>query len=319
MRSTSGRRLDPRRRHGRPFRAQHHHRSGVVKALRPSRRAARRPPDDLDPVDLFLDAFAEAGADVDDGSSTRPVPHLHRTIQHIKALGKKAGVSLNPATPVDALDYVLDDLDLVLVMSVNPGFGGQKFISSQLRKIETIAKQIAVRGLDAQLEVDGGSIQKRRGRRSTLARPRSSRAQRSSAAVPTHTRATSRHSGEAHERRWLGRRTRGRLEARSGLALLAPQAWQAAAQAGRCAARSCPRRQATRRSIARRPLHRRQRDACAEGPRPGERRHNGRDRRAAAKLLLAPRSRGRSVAGARREARRGGGRPLAARSRTKGR
>jgi ribulose-phosphate 3-epimerase len=83
-------------------------------------------------------------------------PHLHRTVQRIKGLGRKAGVSLNPATPVDALDYVLDELDLVLVMSVNPGFGGQKFISSQLGKLESIAKTIARRGLDIELEVDGG-------------------------------------------------------------------------------------------------------------------------------------------------------------------
>jgi ribulose-phosphate 3-epimerase len=128
---------------------------GVVKALRPH---TRKPFDVhlmISPVDLFLDAFAEAGADI---MTVHPEagPHLHRTIQHIKSLGKKAGVSLNPATPVDALDYVLDDLDLVLVMSVNPGFGGQKFISSQLRKIETIANQIAARSLDIQLEVDGG-------------------------------------------------------------------------------------------------------------------------------------------------------------------
>jgi ribulose-phosphate 3-epimerase len=128
---------------------------GVVKALRPH---TEKPFDVhlmISPVDLFLDAFAEAGADI---MTVHPEagPHLHRTVQHIKSLGKKAGVSLNPATPVDALDYVLDELDLVLVMSVNPGFGGQKFISSQLRKIETVAKQIAARGLDVQLEVDGG-------------------------------------------------------------------------------------------------------------------------------------------------------------------
>src|SRR5207253_9865317 len=83
-------------------------------------------------------------------------PHLQRTIQRIKALGKKAGVSLNPATPVDVLDYVLDEIDLVLVMSVNPGFGGQKFITGQLRKIDAIASRIARQGLDIQLEVDGG-------------------------------------------------------------------------------------------------------------------------------------------------------------------
>jgi ribulose-phosphate 3-epimerase len=109
----------------------------------------------ISPVDPFLDAFAEAGADI---ITVHPEagPHLHRTIQHIKALGKKAGVSLNPATPVDALDYVLEDIDLVLVMSVNPGFGGQKFIDSQLAKIERIGESIVQRGLDVELEVDGG-------------------------------------------------------------------------------------------------------------------------------------------------------------------
>jgi ribulose-phosphate 3-epimerase len=127
----------------------------VVKALRPH---TTKPFDVhlmISPVDSFLDAFAEAGADI---ITVHPEagPHLHRTVQRVKALGRKAGVSLNPATPVDALDYVLDDLDLVLVMSVNPGFGGQKFISSQLGKLESIAKTIAQRGLDIELEVDGG-------------------------------------------------------------------------------------------------------------------------------------------------------------------
>jgi ribulose-phosphate 3-epimerase len=127
----------------------------VVKALRPH---TTKPFDVhlmISPVDPFLDAFAEAGADI---ITVHPEagPHLHRTVQRVKSLGKKAGVSLNPATAVDALDYVLDELDLVLVMSVNPGFGGQKFISSQLRKIETIAALIQQRGLDIQLEVDGG-------------------------------------------------------------------------------------------------------------------------------------------------------------------
>ena len=128
---------------------------GVVKALRP---CSKKPFDVhlmISPVDPFLDDFAEAGADI---ITVHPEagPHLHRTVQRVKALGLKAGVSLNPATPVDALDYVLEDLDLVLVMSVNPGFGGQKFISSQLGKIEIIAERIAARGLDVQLEVDGG-------------------------------------------------------------------------------------------------------------------------------------------------------------------
>jgi ribulose-phosphate 3-epimerase len=127
----------------------------VVKALRPH---TKKPFDVhlmISPVDPFLDAFAEAGADI---ITVHPEagPHLHRTVQRVKALGKKAGVSLNPATPADALDYVLDQLDLVLVMSVNPGFGGQKFISSQLGKIEAIASTIARRGLDIVLEVDGG-------------------------------------------------------------------------------------------------------------------------------------------------------------------
>ncbi len=109
----------------------------------------------ISPVDPFLDAFAEAGADI---ITVHPEagPHLHRTIQRIKGLGKKAGVSLNPATPAKALDYVLGDVDLVLVMSVNPGFGGQKFITSQLRKIEAIANRIAKERLEVRLEVDGG-------------------------------------------------------------------------------------------------------------------------------------------------------------------
>lgn len=127
----------------------------VVKALRPS---SQKPFDVhlmISPVDPFLDAFAEAGADI---ITVHPEagPHLHRTVQRIKSLGRKAGVSLNPATPVDVLDYVLDEIDLVLVMSVNPGFGGQKFIPSQLGKIESIAERIAARGLDIELEVDGG-------------------------------------------------------------------------------------------------------------------------------------------------------------------
>jgi ribulose-phosphate 3-epimerase len=109
----------------------------------------------ISPVDPFLDAFAEAGADI---ITVHPEagPHVHRTVQRIKALGKKAGVSLNPATPAKMLDYILEDIDLVLVMSVNPGFGGQKFISSQLRKIEAIAKRIAKESLDVLIEVDGG-------------------------------------------------------------------------------------------------------------------------------------------------------------------
>lgn len=128
---------------------------GVVKALRPH---SAKPFDVhlmISPIDSFLHAFAEAGADI---ITVHPEagPHLHRTIQHIKSLGKKAGVSLNPATPAKMLDYVLEEIDLVLVMSVNPGFGGQKFIASQLKKIEAIANRIAKEGLEVEVEVDGG-------------------------------------------------------------------------------------------------------------------------------------------------------------------
>jgi len=127
----------------------------VVKALRPH---SSKPFDVhlmISPVDPFLDAFAEAGADI---ITVHPEagPHLHRTLQRIRALGKKAGVSLNPATPAKMLDYVLEEVDLVLVMSVNPGFGGQKFISSQLRKIEAVATRISKENFDILVEVDGG-------------------------------------------------------------------------------------------------------------------------------------------------------------------
>jgi len=127
----------------------------VVKALRPH---TAKPFDVhlmISPVDNFLDAFAEGGADI---LTVHPEagPHLHRSIQRIKGLGKKAGVSLNPATPAKMLDYVLEDIDLVLIMSVNPGFGGQAFIDSQLAKIEAVAKRVAKLGLDIAIEVDGG-------------------------------------------------------------------------------------------------------------------------------------------------------------------
>jgi ribulose-phosphate 3-epimerase len=127
----------------------------VVKAL----RAHSKQPFDchlmVSPVDPLVSAFAEAGADV---ISFHPEagPHVHRTIQLIKSLGKKAGCVLNPATPLAAIENVLGDLDLVLVMSVNPGFGGQSFIASQLGKIEAIRKRIDKQGLTVDLEVDGG-------------------------------------------------------------------------------------------------------------------------------------------------------------------
>ena len=105
--------------------------------------------------DLYISEFAEAGADIITVHQ-EAVSHLHRTIQLIKSLGKKAGVSLNPATPVETLDVILDELDLVLVMSVNPGFGGQAFIPSALDKISALRQRITQRGLDTEIEVDGG-------------------------------------------------------------------------------------------------------------------------------------------------------------------
>ena len=127
----------------------------VVKALRPHTTKVMDVHLMITPVDPMLDAFAEAGSDIITVHQEAG-PHLHRTIQRIKALGKKAGVSLNPATPAKMLDYVLEEIDLVLVMSVNPGFGGQSFIESQLRKIESIRKMIDKLGKAIHLEVDGG-------------------------------------------------------------------------------------------------------------------------------------------------------------------
>lgn len=127
----------------------------VIKAIRPY---SDKPFDAhlmIAPVDPMLDAFAEAGCD---HIIVHPEagPHIHRSIQRIKALGKKAGIALNPGTPAKMLDYLLEEIDIVLVMSVNPGFGGQKFIYSQRRKIEAIANQIAKKNLDVIIEVDGG-------------------------------------------------------------------------------------------------------------------------------------------------------------------
>ena len=127
----------------------------VIKSLRPH---SSKPFDVhlmIAPVDQFIADFADAGADI---LTVHPEagPHLHRTLQSIRAHGMKPGVALNPATPVDVLDYVIDDIDMILVMSVNPGFGGQSFIDSQLRKIEALRKMIEATGRDIILEVDGG-------------------------------------------------------------------------------------------------------------------------------------------------------------------
>ncbi len=127
----------------------------VVKALRPHSKLPFDVHLMISPVDAFIHDFAEAGADI---VTVHPQagPHLHRTIQLIKSLGKKAGVALNPATPVDALDYLWGDIDLVLVMSVNPGFAGQKFIDAQIDKIAAVRRRIDETGRTIDLEVDGG-------------------------------------------------------------------------------------------------------------------------------------------------------------------
>ncbi len=127
----------------------------MVRALRPHSTLPFDVHLMISPVDPYVQDFADAGADI---ISVHPEagPHLHRTIQLIKGAGKKAGVVLNPATPFDAARPVLGDVDLVLIMSVNPGFGGQSFIDSQLDKISEAAAAIRETGRDIELEVDGG-------------------------------------------------------------------------------------------------------------------------------------------------------------------
>ena len=127
----------------------------VIAALRPH---STKPFDVhlmIAPVDPYLESFAKAGAD---HITVHPEagPHVHRTLQAIRSLGVKPGVVLNPGTPVEALDNLMDLVDLVLVMSVNPGFGGQSFIRSQLHKIEAVRRRIDAEGRDIRLQVDGG-------------------------------------------------------------------------------------------------------------------------------------------------------------------
>ncbi len=127
----------------------------MVRALRPLSALTFDTHLMIAPADPFLEAFAEAGSDV---ITIHPEagPHLHRSLQAIRALGKKAGVSLNPATPLSTIDHVLEDVDLILVMSVNPGFGGQSFIPGALEKLTALRERIDALGLTIDLEVDGG-------------------------------------------------------------------------------------------------------------------------------------------------------------------
>lgn len=109
----------------------------------------------ISPVDEHISSFAKAGADIIT-IHAEATDHVHRSIQIIKDHGKKAGISLNPATPLNVIDYILDDIDLVLIMTVNPGFGGQKFIESQKKKIKKLKETIQKNNLDIDIEVDGG-------------------------------------------------------------------------------------------------------------------------------------------------------------------
>jgi ribulose-phosphate 3-epimerase len=127
----------------------------VVKAIRPHTKLPLDVHLMIAPVDPYIEDFRKAGADI---ITVHPEagPHVHRTLQAVKAVGAKAGVSLNPGTPVDFVDPLIELVDLVLVMSVNPGFGGQSFIETVLPKIEAVRKRIDASGRDIVLEVDGG-------------------------------------------------------------------------------------------------------------------------------------------------------------------
>jgi ribulose-phosphate 3-epimerase len=127
----------------------------VVKAIRPATSLPFDVHLMISPVDPYVPGFADAGANIITAHAEAG-PHLHRTIQLIKSEGKKAGVSLNPSTPASVVDQVLGDIDLVLVMTVNPGFGGQSFISGQLEKIKILRRMIDASGRQIDLEVDGG-------------------------------------------------------------------------------------------------------------------------------------------------------------------
>jgi ribulose-phosphate 3-epimerase len=127
----------------------------VVQALRPHSKLPFDVHLMISPVDAYVQEFATAGADIITVHAEAG-PHLHRTIQLVKSLGKQAGVALNPATPAEAVRHVLGEVDLVLVMSVNPGFGGQHFITAQLDKVRTLKRMIEESGRTIALEIDGG-------------------------------------------------------------------------------------------------------------------------------------------------------------------
>ena len=127
----------------------------IVKALRPHVKIPFDVHLMIAPADPYLEAFREAGADI---ISVHPEsgPHLNRTLKRIRQLGAKAGVVFNPSTPPETIEWMMDEVDLILVMSINPGFGGQSFMTSQLKKIERLRAMIDATGRDIPLEVDGG-------------------------------------------------------------------------------------------------------------------------------------------------------------------
>jgi len=127
----------------------------VVKSIRPHSKLTFDVHLMIEPVDPYIESYAKAGADIITVHA-EATKHLHRTVQLIKSFGKKAGVSLVPTTPASVLEHIIGELDLVLVMSVNPGFGGQSFIASQLDKIKQLRAMIAATGKNIDLEVDGG-------------------------------------------------------------------------------------------------------------------------------------------------------------------
>jgi ribulose-phosphate 3-epimerase len=129
--------------------------AGIVKAIRQHSTAFFDVHLMISPVDPFIESFANAGADLIT-VHVEASPHIHRTLQKIRSLGKKVGIALNPSTHPDSIQYLLDDVDLILVMSVNPGFGGQSFIPSSLRKVLQVQEMIKRSGRQIHLQVDGG-------------------------------------------------------------------------------------------------------------------------------------------------------------------